>query len=246
MTTLVLLHGGGGGAWMWKDLEAALRKLGHEVHKVTFSGFGERRHLLSAQSNIETHVTDVVNELELNDIQDATLIAHSYSGAVAPGVAAIASSRLRAVIYLDALIVHQNETVAHAMGMMSEEQAHNSLLSLLSGASALTVPTADQMRSEAARKPFRMSAQRQQWLLSHLTNMPLAATVTPAAVGAESMGLPVDYLAATETLMRPIMHPRARALGWRLREIEGDHLFPIGDPEATAQQLHGLVQPRSV
>jgi pimeloyl-ACP methyl ester carboxylesterase len=241
MTTFVLLHGGGGGAWMWKDLEAALRKLGHDVHKVTFSGFGERRHLLSPQSNIETHVTDVVNELELNEIQDATLVAHSYSGAVAPGVAASASSRLRGIIYLDALIVHQKETVAHAMGMMSEEQAHDSLSSLLNGSSPLTVPTANQMRNEAGRRPFRMSAQRQQWLLSHLTDMPLAATVTPVAVGAESIGLPVDYLAATETLMKAVMHPRARALGWRLHEIEGDHLFPIGDPETTARLLQGLV-----
>jgi pimeloyl-ACP methyl ester carboxylesterase len=240
MARFLLLHGGGGGAWIWKHTAAALRQRGHDVYAVTFTGSGERRHLLSAGSNIQTHVIDVINELEFNDLERVVLVAHSYSGAVAPGVAAAAGSRLCGIVYLDALILRQGESAAQAMGFMSTEQADGVHTQLLSGASPLAAPTAEQLRGEAARKPFQMSAQRQEWLLSHLTDMPLAAMVTPAAVGAESIRLPVRYVAASDTLMKPKFHERAHSLGWPVRDIEGDHLFAIGDAERTAQILGEL------
>jgi pimeloyl-ACP methyl ester carboxylesterase len=242
MTTFVLLHGGGGGSWMWTYTAAALRQLGHHVHTVTFTGSGERRHLVSPDSTIQTHVTDVRVEMELNDIDDALLVAHSYAGAVAPGVAAVAGSRLRGIVYLDGLILHRGESVAQAMGFMSGEQVESARAALIAGSSALTAPTADRMRAETAVKPFRMSPQRQQWLLRHLSDMPTAATVVPADVGAESIGQPVDYVAASDTFMKPKIHERARALGWRMREIEGDHLFAIGEAETTAKILDAIAR----
>ena len=58
MATYVLLHGGAAGSWIWRDCAQLLRRDGHAVHTVTFTGFAERRHLISRDCTVETHVAE--------------------------------------------------------------------------------------------------------------------------------------------------------------------------------------------
>jgi pimeloyl-ACP methyl ester carboxylesterase len=236
MPTFVLLHGGAAGAWIWKPVATQLRRRGHEVHAVTFTGFGERRHLISRDSTVETHVVDVLNVLEFEDITDCVLVAHSYAGTVAPGVIVAAPQRIGRVVYLDALVVRQGESVAEAMGYMSTEQARGVAAGVRAGVVPIYSPVAEMQRAEAKEKPFLMSPDRQEWLLSHLSNMPTIAAASPVAVGAEAIRMPVDYIAVTDTVMKP-MHERARKLGWNVREVRGDHVILVGDPDTTATLL---------
>ncbi len=237
MTTFVLLHGGAAGAWIWKFTEEALRARGHNVLTVTFTGFAERRHLCSTTTNVEMHVADVVNSLEFHDITDCVLVAHSYSGTVAPGVVAAAGDRIRNVVYVDAVIAHGGEAVAEALGFMPREHALGALAGLRTGVVPIYSPVADQQRAEAAEKPYRMSAERQEWMLKHLSTMPTAAAVTPVQVGAESIKHRVDYIAVSDTVMKPKMHDRARALGWNVHDVDGDHAIMVGDVETTVKLL---------
>jgi len=237
MTTFVLLHGGAAGGWVWKYTEQALRAYGHDVLAVTFTGFGDRRHLCSIHASVDMNVVDTLNALEFHDADDAILVAHSYAGSVAPGVAAAAGERLRRLVFLDAILVYSGETIAEAMGYMSREAARGVLAGLQAGTVPIHTQVAQQQRAEAAAKPFRMAPDRQQWLLGHLDNMPAAAGVTPVTVGAETLAKPVDYVAATDSIMKPKMHDRARSLGWPLHEYAGDHLFAVGDAQGTARLL---------
>jgi pimeloyl-ACP methyl ester carboxylesterase len=236
MATYVLLHGGAAGAWIWKFCALALRKNGHEVHTVTFTGFAERRHLIGRDSTVETHVVDVLNTLEFEDAADCVLVAHSYAGSVAPGVAVAAADRISRVVYLDALIVRQGESVSQAMGYMSAEQASAVAAGVAAGTVPIYSPVADQQRAEAKEKPFLMSAERQEWVLRHLSNMPTACAVNPVRVGAESIKQPVDYIAVSDTVMKP-MHERARKLGWPVQEVKGDHVILVGDPDETVRLI---------
>lgn len=237
MTTYVLLHGGAAGAWIWKYTEQGLRAKGHEVYTVTFTGFAERRHLIGTDSTIEKHVVDVLNALEFHDIRDCVLVAHSYSGTVAPGVVAAAGERVRRVVYLDAVILSEGESVAEAMGFMQAEQVRGVLAAVLNGTAPVGAPVAEQQRAEAAAHPFRMTPDRQAWMLSHLSSMPTVANVSPVRIGAAAIKLPVDYIAVSETIMKPIMHARARKLGWRIHDVDGDHAILVGDPDATVRLL---------
>jgi pimeloyl-ACP methyl ester carboxylesterase len=230
MTTYVLLHGGAAGAWFWKYSAELLRKEGHEVHTVTYTGFAERRHLISRDSTVETHVFDVLNTMEFGDVSDCVLVAHSYGGAVAPGVIAAAGDRIRNVVLVDAVLVNSGETVSEAMGYMSAEQSRAVAAGLAAGVVPIQSPVAEQQRAEAKEKPFRMSAERQEWLLGHLSNMPTACAVNPVRVGAETIKKTVNYFAVSDTIMKP-MHERARKFGWNVHDIEGDHAIPVGDPE---------------
>ena len=142
------VHGSGSTA------REALRRNGHEVHTVTFTGFAERRHLISRDCTVETHVVDVLNTLEFEDVSDCVLVAHSYAGSVAPGVVAAAPHRIRHVVYLDALVVRSGESVSEAMGYMSAEQSRAVAAGVSAGAIPIYSPVADQQREEAKKKPF--------------------------------------------------------------------------------------------
>lgn len=236
MATYLLLHGGGAGSWMWKYCIELLRDRGHDVHTVTFTGCAERRHLASRDCTTETHVADVLNAIEFGDIGHCILVAHSYAGAVVPGIVDSAAAHIRRIVYLDGLVVRQGESVAEAMGLMSTDQARRTAAGVLTGAISIYSDIAEQQRAEAERKPLRMSAERQEWLLSRICSMPAISLVGPVAVGAESIARPVDYIAVSDTVMKP-MHERARQLGWTVQLVEGDHAMLVGDPQTTVRLL---------
>ena len=234
MSNIVLLHGGGMGGWTWKFVRPLLQAAGHDVFTPTFTGFGERVHLIGREHGNVTHVTDIVNVLHYEDLTDVVLVAHSYAGTVAPGIVAQAGDLIRRVVYLDAIVPHAGESIAAMMGFMPADQAAGLDAMLASGEGPIGSGVHEQQRAMAKEHPHMMPRDRETWLLDHLSDMPLRCTVNPIAVGAESIRKPVDYVAAEHTIMGA-MHDRARALGWTMHDHPGDHAFLVGDPEGTAR-----------
>jgi pimeloyl-ACP methyl ester carboxylesterase len=101
MATFVLVHGGIQGGWVWKRVVALLRAAGHETYAPTLTGCGERAHLLTRDVGLETHVQDVVNVLEYEDLRDVILVGHSYGGTVITVVADRALKRISHLVYVD-------------------------------------------------------------------------------------------------------------------------------------------------
>lgn len=99
----VLIHGGWHGGWVWRDVIAGLRVRGHTASAPTLSGLGERRHV-GRDADLETHITDVLNHIEMEGLTDITLVGWSYGGMVTTGVLARIPDKIRAVIYLDAFV----------------------------------------------------------------------------------------------------------------------------------------------
>jgi pimeloyl-ACP methyl ester carboxylesterase len=240
MTTFVLMHGGGMGGWTWKFVREILEARGHRVFSPTFTGFGERIHLIGRDVGNETHVTDIVNMLHFEDLSDVILVAHSYAGTVAPGVAALAGDRIARVIYLDAIISHAGERIVSLLGFASEADMIGLDNMLDAGEGPIGSGVHEQQRAMAKEHPHIMSAERQSWLLDHLSDQPMRATCCAIPVGAESIKLAVDYVAARHTIMST-MHDRARALGWTMHEHPGDHAFIVGDPEGVSEIILRIV-----
>ena len=108
----MLVHGGGHGGWCWQRLARELRSRGHEVYTPTLTGFGERRHLDNEGLTFDTFVTDIVSVLEYEDLRDVVLVGHSMGGVIVPRVAEIAADRIRAVVWLAAVVLDDDETLA--------------------------------------------------------------------------------------------------------------------------------------
>jgi pimeloyl-ACP methyl ester carboxylesterase len=104
MTTFVLVPGMWHGGWTFQAITAGLRELGHVVHPLTLTGLSERRHLLNGSVNLDTHIADVLAVLSADDLADVVLVGHSYGGMVITGAADRAPHRVRALVYLDAVV----------------------------------------------------------------------------------------------------------------------------------------------
>ena len=100
MATFVLVPGAWLGGWAWRRVARPLRGAGHEVYPVTLTGLAERVHLGGPGVSLETHVTDIVNLFEYEDLRDAVLVGHSYGGVPVCAAADRLADRLAAVVYL--------------------------------------------------------------------------------------------------------------------------------------------------
>ena len=240
MATFVLMHGGGMGGWTWKFMREILEASGHKVFTPTFTGFGEREHLIGRDIGNSTHVRDIVNVLKFEDLADIILVAHSYAGTVAPGILAEAGERVRRVIYLDAIVPRAGERIASMLGFATEEEAAGLDAMLDAGEGPIGSGVHEQQRAMAREHPHMMDREREKWLLDHLSDQPMRATSCVIPVGAESITHPVDYIAAKHTIMG-MMHDRARDLGWTMHEHPGDHAFNVGDPEGVTKMILEIV-----
>jgi pimeloyl-ACP methyl ester carboxylesterase len=104
MTDFVLVQGTWIGGWYWRPIAQALRKAGHEVYTPTLTGLGERIHLMNPGINLDTHIADVANVFEFEELSDVVLVGHSYGGIVITGVADRSPDKIRSMVYLDAFV----------------------------------------------------------------------------------------------------------------------------------------------
>jgi pimeloyl-ACP methyl ester carboxylesterase len=102
MTTYVLIGGAWIGAWAWQNVACRLRRQHHTVYPLSLTGLAERVHLGGPDVTLDTHVHDVLNLFEFEDLHDVVLVGHSYAGAVITGVANRAPDRLSTLVYCDA------------------------------------------------------------------------------------------------------------------------------------------------
>lgn len=103
MSTFVLVHGAWHGGWCWQRVRRRLEARGHEVVSPSLSGLGERAHLDIAY-DLNTHIDDIARLIEFEDLSDIVLCGHSYGGMVISGVCDVCPERLKALVYLDAML----------------------------------------------------------------------------------------------------------------------------------------------
>jgi pimeloyl-ACP methyl ester carboxylesterase len=110
MAQFVLVHGAWHGGWCWRDVAHALGTEGHRVFSPTLTGLGERAHLMSPAITLETHIADVRNAIEMEELQDVVLAVHSYAGMIGTALADRMPGRLRHLVYVDAVVPKPGES----------------------------------------------------------------------------------------------------------------------------------------
>lgn len=110
-TTFVLVHGAWHGGWCYGRVADRLRDRGHRVHTPTLTGCGERFHLLNTGVNLSMHIDDVLNTFRFEGVERAVLCGHSYGGMVITGVADRIPDNVSALVYLDAFLPENNQSV---------------------------------------------------------------------------------------------------------------------------------------
>ncbi len=233
MATFLLVHGSWHGAWCWREVAAGLRSQGHEVFAPTLSGCAERFHHGAETVTLQTHVRDVAGLLFYEDLRDVILVAHSYAGMVAQGVANAAPERLAGIVYLDAYVVPPG---SKGFDLWTPERLLEARQSIEGG--------------YPYRKPFAPDflGITDPALAAHvaerLTPHPLAtydAVLEPESAAAERLAR--VYVQCTEGPIAPIFAPIAeavRARGWRIEQLAAPHDAMLTHPQELVQLLLAL------
>ncbi|HEU4747450.1 MAG TPA: alpha/beta hydrolase [Gemmatimonadaceae bacterium] len=114
--TYVIVHGAWGGGWDWKQVDSALTASANRVYRPTLTGLGERIHLLTPTVDLSTHIMDIVNVIRFENLHDVVLVGHSYGGMVISGVADRIPDRIRHLVYVDAVVPEDGESLMTAAG----------------------------------------------------------------------------------------------------------------------------------
>jgi len=107
--TFVLIHGTWHGGWAWDAVIRELVGKGHRAYAPTLAGHGPGVARLGI-----THqdcVATVVAYIDQRGLEDVTLVGHSFGGTVVQKVAEQVPDRIQRTVFLDALVLKDNERV---------------------------------------------------------------------------------------------------------------------------------------
>ena len=118
--TFVIVHGAWGGSWAFRETGRLLTAAGHTVYRPALTGLGEKVHLSNPDITLTTHITDVVNQILWENLRDVVLVGHSYGGMVITGVADRVPDRIARLIYLDAVVPGDGESLRDMLPLPAE------------------------------------------------------------------------------------------------------------------------------
>lgn len=229
MTTFVLVHGAWHGSWCWKRVRKVLQSEGHEVFTPTLTGVAERSHLMSPQVTLDTHVADVVNLIRWEELTDVVLCGHSYGGCVITGVADRVPERLRALVYLDAFILDNGQSLHDVLPReVSEAQLRG------------TRETGDGWRvPPISAEFFQVNLEDRAWADSQCTPQPLATFQQRLRVDGVFPAAKCTHILATGYEHSPFspFHDIARARGWKTLKVDCGHDVMLDKPAELVAML---------
>ena len=117
---IVLIHGGGQGAWVWAETIEAIRVEAGEaaggVLTLDVPGCGEKRGVETTDLSVPEVIEMLAAELDEHDVRDALLVGHSQGGTLLPGLIAARSDRIARAVYFTCAAPNQGQTVLQLMG----------------------------------------------------------------------------------------------------------------------------------
>jgi pimeloyl-ACP methyl ester carboxylesterase len=200
MASFVLVHGAWHGAWCWRRVSQALQQMGHRVHAVTLTGLGERAHLLSPLITLETHIEDVRQLIETEELSDVVLAVHSYAGMIGTAIADRMGQRLKHLIYVDAVVPKPGESWSSTQARATQEQR----LSAAAACANFSFPPPDPMVFGLRDADHAWVLRRQTRHPGHTYQMPLDFDVQRVAA------IPLSFINCTEPALATIEPSRLR------------------------------------
>ena len=205
----------------------------------TYTGLGERSHLAHRDINLETHIADILGVLRFEDLKHVTLIGHSYGGMVATGVADRAPECISSVVYVDAYVPRDDQSLFDLQ----------------------TSETRERLRAEARTQgegwripPPPMSPDTSQddfsWANSRRVMQPLMTFEQRLRLTGAVETLPRTYVyckrARAGDVFRQFLDRARSEQGWKVFEIDASHSPNITASEELTETLVQAAMPDRV
>ena len=231
-STFLVCHGAWSAGWAWKKMHPLMAAAGHRLVTPTYTGLGERAHLANPSIDLETHIADILNVIKYEDLRDIVLIGHSYGGMVASGVADRARDRITQLIYLDAFVPDDGQSLLDL-----NEPARQRMQELASSGDGWRVPP-NPTPPDTAQADL-------DWLTERRVDMPIKCFEIKLKLHGGELTLPRSYIFASritpaDTFRRFAKRAKSEP-GWRYFEIDASHSPHVTAPEALMTLLQGMV-----
>ncbi len=237
MATFVLVHGGHHGGWCYKKVMRRLQAKGHIVYAPSMTGMGEREHLRFPGMNLDTHITDIVRILEVDDLSDVILVGHSYGGMVITGVADRATDRVGHRVYLDAAYPTNGQSLlVHAGAQIAPLEA---TMRVIDGVELVGFPEQMPPQLFGITDPDDVA-----FTAARLGPQPWACYTQPLVLTCEAAmrAIPESHIICSVTAAgRDMATLRARSNG-RVWDIDTGHDLMITEPDWTAARLEDVAR----
>ena len=241
MATFVLVHGAWHGGWCYRDTAQALRAAGQTVFTPTHTGVGDRSHQSAENITLETHIRDVCGCIEFEELNDVILCGHSYGGMVITGVADRMPDRIRSLVYLDAFVPENGESLIDLINKALPPEGAAAFVggfrgAALEGRSGLTQPIPAEV--------FNVAQANRAWVDRRCRPQALATFEMPALLSGGAAKVQQRlYILADGWDPSPFRHFAAKfegAPGWRVTKLASSHDVMVDLPNELARELLAL------
>jgi pimeloyl-ACP methyl ester carboxylesterase len=220
MANFVLVHGAWHGAWCWRRVTQALQVQGHRVYAVTLTGLGDRAHLLSPAITLETHIEDVRQLIDTEELSDVVLAVHSYAGMIGTAIADRMGERLKHLVYVDAVLPKPGESWSSTQSSATQQQR----LAAAEASVNFSFPPPDPVVFGLHNDDHAWVQRRQTPHPGNTYRMPLAFDVQRVAA------IPRTFISCTEPALATIEPSRLRAKDpafWGGAWLPGSQVIPM-------------------
>ena len=227
--TFVLVHGSSAGGWCYRRVADLLERRGHKVFAPTFTGLGERSHLMSGMITLDTHIADVVNVIRWENLESFVLVGHSYGGWIISGVAEQIEKRISSIVFLDAFMPENGQRVLDTNSPRSRAEIEQAQTK------------AEVSRPAPPASVWKVNEKDQPWVNEKFTAQPVGVAFTPIRLTGARDRVPKKTYVRAKGYDNPnfeAYYAKVRSdPSWRTYEMPCGHEVMIDMPERTAEIL---------
>jgi pimeloyl-ACP methyl ester carboxylesterase len=235
VATFVLVHGAMHGGWCWRSVRGVLADGDHTVFTPTLTGQGDRRHQLTPDVGVSTHVDDLTELLWFEDLHDVHLVLHSYAGVLAGPVAAAAGDRLATITYLAGFLTRSGECLLDVEPSATAD--HYRELVAANG-DGWKVPATDAFLTQ-----WGVTAELAPFVGPRLTDFPFRCQTEPTVFDAAAWdAMHKVYVRHTDPPLPGLQLSYQRAVegDFELHELACGHDVMLADPAGTCAVLERI------
>ena len=234
--TFVLAHGSWHGGWCWKKVADRLRAKGHAVYAPSYTGMGDRAHLLSKDITINTFAEDLVQVIQSEELSNVILVGHSFGGVPISGAADRVPEKIARLVYLDSVLVESGRS---AFSYYPPAEAEARIKAAEKATNGVAVPVPQQL--PAVWGLGKEGDPDYDWARRRLSPHPLQTYTTALTFkGPVGNNLPRTYIHSTQP-SHPVLEDSRKLVrswsGWKWVDLAAPHDSMITHPEAVVELL---------
>ncbi len=203
----------------------------------TLEGFESINTPPGKEVGLHRHINQIVNLVELHDLTDIILVGHSYSGLIISGIAEVLPERLHSLVYLDAFIPGNQQSLFDIIGTESE-QYYRSIAVDDTGKGQADGVQGWLLPPGIPQDYGVIEPQDVEWLKNRMVYTPILTFEESVHIGnPQSKAIPQFFIRCSEFPYLAAFENKAKELGWKTYEIRAGHDAMLTEPSEVSRIL---------